>query len=120
MAGLFELRGPCVIASPRSGSSPSANRMIDAKHVAAALAEQFDLPPSHRASSERSLFGDDLAQQEALLNAGRGPEPPRLYPAQANGVKCALRVPLESSHSMPKTLKRLRVALASESRLFTG
>jgi hypothetical protein len=31
-----------------------------------------------------------------------------------------MRVPLESFHFMPKTLKRLRVAFASASRVFTG
>jgi len=69
MAGLFELRGSCVIASLRSDSSPSASRMRDANLIASALAGQFGLARSHRASSERSIFSDDFAQQEASPNA---------------------------------------------------
>jgi len=49
----------------------------------------------------------------ALTRAG-------IQPAQAKGAKWPLRVPVESFHLMPKTLNRLRVALASDSRLFTG
>jgi hypothetical protein len=40
--------------------------------------------------------------------------------AQANGAKCPLRVPVVSSQSMPKTCMTLRVALASDRRVFTG
>ena len=42
------------------------------------------------------------------------------YAAQEKGEKCPFRVPLESSQRMPKTLNRLRVAFASESRRATG
>ena len=42
------------------------------------------------------------------------------YPVHAKGVKCALRVPVESSHLIPKTLKRLRVAFARNNLGLTG
>ena len=42
------------------------------------------------------------------------------YADHAKGAMWPLRMPLESFHFIPKTLKRLRVALASASRLFTG
>lgn len=42
------------------------------------------------------------------------------YPAQENGAKCPLRVPVMSSQSMPNTCILLRVALAIDRRVFTG
>jgi hypothetical protein len=56
-----------------------------------------------------------LDEDGALARAAHG-----LYAAQEKGEKCPFRVPLESSQRMPKTLNRLRVAFASESRLATG
>src|SRR5262245_3285447 len=56
-----------------------------------------------------------LDEDGALARAVDG-----FYAAQEKGEKCPFRVPLESSQRMPKTLNRLRVAFASESRRATG
>ena len=54
------------------------------------------------------------------LLSRHNPEVIERYPAQAKGVKCALREPVESFHVIPKTLKILRVAFARNSLELTG
>ena len=89
-----------------------------ARRPAATRAARSAASPTHRAS------GGNTSTRWTTLQCSARPRGPtrrrQYYPAQAKGAKCALRVPVESSHLIPNTLKRLRVALASDSRLFTG